>query len=141
MARGEVTGRKPAVSADKVERASGPPIPNKINATAHAEPKTKLAAKTPPISGPPIQPMAYSIRTFCELHNISVDTYFRMQRRGEGPVTMKVGGRTLISQEAAAAWRRAREAAAQEARRERELAAQDARHQGATQAAEQKSAT
>jgi len=78
MARGEITGRKPRVSADHVER-----------------------------SGPPIQPMAYSIRTFCELHDISVDTYFRMQRRGEGPVTMKVGGRTLISQEAAAAWRRA----------------------------------
>jgi len=112
MARGEITGRKPRVSADHVER-----------------------------SGPPIQPMAYSIRTFCELHDISVDTYFRMQRRGEGPVTMKVGGRTLISQEAAAAWRRAREAAAQEAQRERELAAQDARRQRATQAAEQKSAT
>jgi hypothetical protein len=127
MARGEITGGKPRVSADHVERRSGPPIPNEINATEHAGPKAKPAAKTPPIRGPPIQPMAYSIRTFCELHDISVDTYYRMQRRGEGPVTMKVGGRTLISQEAAAAWRRAREAAAQEAQRERELAVQDAR--------------
>jgi hypothetical protein len=54
--------------------------------------------------------MAYSIRQFCQAHNISVDTYFRMQRAGFGPVTMKVGGRTLISVEAAAAWRRDREA-------------------------------
>ncbi|PSO25214.1 hypothetical protein C7G41_29810 [Bradyrhizobium sp. MOS002] len=53
--------------------------------------------------------MAYSIRQFCQGHNISVDTYFRMQRVGSGPVTMKVGGRTLISIEAAAAWRRERE--------------------------------
>ncbi|MCA1412686.1 hypothetical protein I6F30_16315 [Bradyrhizobium sp. NBAIM20] len=54
--------------------------------------------------------MAYSIRQFCVAHGISVDTYFRMQRAGFGPVTMKVGGRTLISVEAAAAWRREREA-------------------------------
>ncbi|UWU94404.1 hypothetical protein [Bradyrhizobium sp. CB1015] len=58
---------------------------------------------------PPIEPMAYSIKQFCEAHNISVDTYFRMQRAASGPVTMKVGGRTLISVEAAAAWRRERE--------------------------------
>ncbi|WP_244635710.1 hypothetical protein [Bradyrhizobium huanghuaihaiense] len=67
-------------------------------------------AVLPPVRGPPIAPMAYSIRQFCEAHNISVDTYFRMQRVGFGPVTMKVGGRTLISVEAAAAWRREREA-------------------------------
>jgi hypothetical protein len=42
---------------------------------------------------------------------------------------MKVGGRTLISVEAAAAWRR-----------ERELAAQEARHQRETQAAEENAA-
>jgi hypothetical protein len=54
--------------------------------------------------------MAYSIKQFCQAHNISVDTYFRIQRVGRGPATMKVGGRTLISVEAAAAWRRKREA-------------------------------
>jgi hypothetical protein len=61
------------------------------------------------IKSPPIEPLAYSIRQFCEAHNISIDTYFRMQRAASGPVKMKVGGRTLISVEAAAAWRRERE--------------------------------
>jgi hypothetical protein len=55
--------------------------------------------------------MAYSIRQFCALHGISIDTYFRLQRQGLGPATMKVLNRTLISVEAAAAWRRAREQA------------------------------
>ena len=66
-----------------------------------------------------VAPMAYSIRQFCQAHSISVDTYFRLQRAGLGPVTMKVGGRTLISVEAAAAWRRDRELASQEARQQR----------------------
>jgi hypothetical protein len=57
-------------------------------------------------------PMAFSIRQFCQGHNISPDTYFRMARVGAGPQTMRVGGRTLISIEATAAWRREREQAA-----------------------------
>ena len=130
MSRGEVTGRKPSVSADPVKQASGPPIPNEITPTPHAEPKSARRAVLPPIRGPPIAPMAYSIRQFCQAHSISVDTYFRLQRAGLGPVTMKVGGRTLISVEAAAAWRR-----------DRELAAQEARHQRETDAAEENVAT
>ena len=120
MARGEVTGRTPSVSADPVNQASGPPTPNEIARTPHAEPKSARRARLPPIRGPPMVPMAYSIRQFCEAHSISVDTYFRIQRVGLGPATMKVGGRTLISVEAAAAWRRERELPALEARRERE---------------------
>jgi hypothetical protein len=38
--------------------------------------------------------------------------YFKMQREGWGPTTMKVGSRTLISHESAARWRAEREAAA-----------------------------
>jgi hypothetical protein len=53
---------------------------------------------------------AYSIRTFCEAHSISPDMFFKMQRGGWGPVVMKVGHRTLISEEAAKDWRRAMEA-------------------------------
>ncbi len=111
MPRGEITGRKPTVSADPDDPPSGPPTPNEIAPTSHAEPKSAKRAVLPPIRGPPVAPMAYSIRQFCEAHNISLDTYFRMQRAGVGPVTMKVGGRTLISVEAATAWRREREAA------------------------------
>jgi hypothetical protein len=62
---------------------------------------------------PPLDELkAYSIKQFCALHGISIDTYFRLQRQGLGPATMKVlKNRTLISVEAAAAWRRAREEA------------------------------
>ncbi|PSO16792.1 hypothetical protein C7G41_36280 [Bradyrhizobium sp. MOS002] len=62
-----------------------------------------------------MEPKAYSIKQFCEAHSISVDTYFRMQRAASGPVRMKVGARTLISVEAAAAWRREREMAGRRA--------------------------
>ena len=56
--------------------------------------------------------LAMSIREFCRLHGISEDQFFKMQREGWGPLTMKVGSRTLISYEAAAEWRRSREEAA-----------------------------
>jgi hypothetical protein len=72
-------------------------------------PREVTGRKKPP---PLDELMAYSIKQFCALHGISIDTYFRMQRQGLGPVVMKVGQRTLISAEAAAAWRRAREQAA-----------------------------
>jgi len=70
---------------------------------------TAPAAQPPPIRGPPL---AMSIREFCALHGISEDMFYKMQREGWGPTVMKVGSRTLISHEAAADWRRAREQAA-----------------------------
>jgi hypothetical protein len=79
-ARPETTGRKP------------------INANA--------GGAKPPSRGPP-QLLAFSIKQFCELHGISLDFYFKLQRRGLGPKVMRVGARTLISQESAAEWRRA----------------------------------
>jgi hypothetical protein len=156
MARGEVTGRKPLVSADHIEidYRSGPPvqdldamtlaelvalaeengvedadtkgrqelvrilkrllaIPNEINATPHAEPKVKRRmAKGKLIRGPPVQPMAYSIKQFCQAHGISEMTYHRLRRLGLGPRTMKVLNRTIITHEAAADWRREREGVA-----------------------------
>jgi hypothetical protein len=84
MARAEITGKKPHL-------------------TAHA------SGEAPPIRGPPL---AMSIREFCAQHGISEDMFFKMRRQGWGPRTMKVGSRTLISHEAAAEWRREREAAA-----------------------------
>jgi hypothetical protein len=59
-------------------------------------------------------PLAFSIGEFCAAHRISTDFYFKLARQGLGPTIMKVGGRTLISQEAAADWRRAREVAPRE---------------------------
>src|SRR5262249_57344238 len=54
--------------------------------------------------------LAMSIAEFCRLHGISEDMFYKMKRDGWGPATMKVGSRTLISVESAAAWRREREA-------------------------------
>jgi hypothetical protein len=87
MARAEITGRKPC-------------------ATAHA------GGKTPPIRGPPevhTAVDAFSIASFCKRHGISESFFHKLRVKGLGPVTMKVGSRTLISAEAAAEWRRARE--------------------------------
>ena len=54
---------------------------------------------------------AFSVKEFCELHRISVAFFYLLRARGEGPVEMRVGSRVLISREAAAEWRRAREVA------------------------------
>jgi hypothetical protein len=87
MARGEVSGKKPAHTKD------GPKYERKpVRADS--------------------QSLAMSIAEFCRLHGFSVDQYFKMRREGWGPRTMKVGSRTLISHESAAAWRKAREEAA-----------------------------
>jgi len=55
---------------------------------------------------------ALSIAEFCRAHRISQSMYFKMKNLGLGPREMAVGSRRLISQEAAAEWRKAREAAA-----------------------------
>jgi hypothetical protein len=54
---------------------------------------------------------AYSIDEFCARHRISVQLFYK--NRKQMPRTFSVGARVLISKEAAAAWRRERETAAQ----------------------------
>jgi hypothetical protein len=54
---------------------------------------------------------AYSIDEFCRTHNICRATYYNLRRVGKGPVEMTVLARKMISEEAAAAWRRQMEAA------------------------------
>ncbi|MCK1497013.1 hypothetical protein [Bradyrhizobium sp. 188] len=58
---------------------------------------------------------AFSINEFCARHRISRQLFYKAQQEGLMPVTFKLGTRVLISREAAAAWRRAREAATQAA--------------------------
>jgi hypothetical protein len=52
---------------------------------------------------------AFSITEFCKRHRISPQLFYKF--RNQMPVTFRVGTRVLISKEAAAAWRREREAA------------------------------
>lgn len=52
---------------------------------------------------------AYSIKEFCDAHGISIAYYYVLRKSKLTPREMKVGRRFLISQEAAADWRRERE--------------------------------
>jgi hypothetical protein len=54
-------------------------------------------------------PLAFSITEFCALHRISRAHFYNLVKAGLGPRVMDVGGRKLISQEAAADWRHERE--------------------------------
>jgi hypothetical protein len=58
---------------------------------------------------------AYSVDEFCARHRISPQLFYKLKPQGLMPITFKLGTRVLISREAAAAWRRARENAAQAA--------------------------
>jgi len=49
---------------------------------------------------------AYSIPQFCSAHSISRALFYLLLKDGRAPAVMKVGRRTLISAEAAAAWRK-----------------------------------
>ena len=59
--------------------------------------------------------LAMSIPQFCDRHGISEAMYHVLRQRGEGPETMQLGGRVLISVEAAERWREQRTAAASSA--------------------------
>jgi hypothetical protein len=62
---------------------------------------------------PPVYELAaYSIFGFCLTHGLSRRKFYYLLEAGEAPNIMKCGARTLISVEAAQAWRRARERAA-----------------------------
>jgi predicted DNA-binding transcriptional regulator AlpA len=51
-------------------------------------------------------PPVFSVPAFCEAHGISRGYLYQLWSEGAGPRRMKVGRRTLISRDAAAAWRR-----------------------------------
>ena len=55
---------------------------------------------------------AFTVREFCAAHRISTAFFYVMKNEGWGPREMRAGSRVLISHEAAAEWRRAREVAA-----------------------------
>ena len=56
---------------------------------------------------------AFTVNEFCARHRFSVQLFYK--NRKQMPRTFNVGRRVLISKEAAAAWRREREQAAQAA--------------------------
>ena len=52
---------------------------------------------------------AVSVPEFCRSHGISRSLFYLLLRERRGPRVMRVRGRTLVSAEAAAEWRRAME--------------------------------
>jgi predicted DNA-binding transcriptional regulator AlpA len=59
----------------------------------------------------------YTVDQFCASHHIGRTHLYELLKRGQAPRLMKVGRRTLISREAAAEWRRAMEAPANQSDR------------------------
>ena len=51
------------------------------------------------------EPFLFSIPDFCRTHSISRGMLCKLIGQGEGPATVKVGRRTLISNQAAQEWR------------------------------------
>lgn len=62
-----------------------------------------------------VERRVYSVSEFCQAHGICRATFYNLKRNGEAPRTMLVGGRVMISFEAATIWRAEREAAAMRA--------------------------
>jgi predicted DNA-binding transcriptional regulator AlpA len=58
-----------------------------------------------------VEPDAMSLGDFCERHAISRSGFYKLEKAGIAPRIMRVGGKLLISREAAARWRREREQA------------------------------
>lgn len=54
---------------------------------------------------------AYSLAEFCRRHGISLQLFYKLIQQGTAPAIFRVGTRVLVSKEAAAEWRRARERA------------------------------
>jgi len=61
--------------------------------------------------------LAFTVDQFCHFHNISRPFFYKMMKGGTGPRIMKLGAKTLVSHEAAAAWRKEREGVIARARR------------------------
>jgi hypothetical protein len=72
-------------------------------------PGKKKANRKRPLRPPGATVDAYSIKEFCDAHGIGVATYYDLRKIKQQPREMRVGKRWLISKEAAAEWRRARE--------------------------------
>jgi hypothetical protein len=99
--------------ATRRKRLNAPSRPQSETTPAHrgkkksSDVETSASATAPETDG---AIDAMSIRVFCKRHGISPSFFHYLQKHGKGPRTMKLGQRTLVTTEAAADWRREREA-------------------------------
>jgi hypothetical protein len=59
---------------------------------------------------PPVDADAYTVDQFCQRHGLSHSFFYKLKAKGVGPRTIKLNSKILITKEAAADWRREREA-------------------------------
>jgi hypothetical protein len=64
---------------------------------------------TPSDKATQVAPAALSVDEFCTAHRISRALFYLLQKDGSGPRLMRVRGRTLITTESAADWRKCME--------------------------------
>src|SRR6266702_4306432 len=100
MARPEVTGRKVRATGKRSRKAM----------QARADEPSDSSKTVRRILYKDLPAAAYTIATFCVAHDISESFYHKLKSQGCAPREMHVGTRVLISYEAAADWRAAREA-------------------------------
>src|SRR5215472_10031146 len=93
---------KPQITPLSAALAEGSPP---VRAT-DTKPRRKAPKRHEP-RGPPLERVAYTIPEFAEAHRISVAQYFALKKKRMTPPEMKLGGKLVISVEAAAAWRAA----------------------------------
>lgn len=60
-------------------------------------------------------PLCFTIAEFCASHRIGQSKYYELRDAGIGPDEIRLGGKVLITVEAAQRWRAARDAEAQKA--------------------------
>ncbi|MET4296685.1 hypothetical protein ABIB06_007476 [Bradyrhizobium sp. LB8.2] len=77
--------------------------------------RPEVTGRKPPDLDATNEADAYSVDELCARHRISIQLFYKNRR--QMPRTFKVGARVLISKEAAAAWRRECEQAAEAAER------------------------
>jgi hypothetical protein len=71
--------------------------------------------KYPPPLRDPNERAAFTVAEFCSSHRMSRRTLYILWQQGNGPRCIRNGRKVLISIEAAADWRREREAASAQA--------------------------
>jgi predicted DNA-binding transcriptional regulator AlpA len=94
MARRQVPDKKPGkphVHSDTSNRSIKPDVSTNV-------------IKREPTPPPPPPRIALSIPEFCVAFGISEDFFYKLKRQGQAPRLMKIGGRTLVSLQAANEW-------------------------------------
>lgn len=53
-----------------------------------------------------VEPLAYTVKQFCEAVGISLRTFYTLREKKKAPAVIRIGRRTLIRVEAAEQWLR-----------------------------------